>query len=185
MRKQVPPRGFDETHVCLGMYEDGFDPDDVTVVLGCEPTSSHRRGDHTKRGLVHRRGVWQLDNRGRADPGELTYKWLDRLPKDEGTWVKLAKRYEVQLRFGLHLRPWNRRLDFTPQLVARMAKRHARIIFDIHGPGDAPVDVIERHDGRPVGAPKSRAVAAGGSVIGDPERTYAVPSNAPQGVGHW
>lgn len=108
---------------------------------------------------MHRRGVWLLDNDGTADPEELTCKLLDRLPKDEGTWAKLAKRYEVQLRFGLHLQRWNRGLDFTPQLVARMAKLHARIIFDIYGPGDAPVDVVERHDDRPVGAPKSLAVA--------------------------
>ncbi len=170
MPKQVPPRGapkgtiwvggvVDETHVCLGVYGDDLDPDEVTVILGREPTSSHRKGDQTKRGFVQRRGVWLLDNDGTADPEELTCKLLDRLPKDEGTWVKLAKRYDVQLRFGLHLQRWNRGLDFTPQLVARMAKLHARIIFDIYGPGDALVDVVEREDHRPVAARKAPAVA--------------------------
>jgi uncharacterized protein DUF4279 len=170
MPKQVPPRGapkgtiwvggvVDETDVCLGVYGDDLDPDQVTVMLGCEPTSSHRKGDRTKRGIVRRRGAWLLSSKGTADPEELTCKLLDRLPKDERTWARLAKEYEVQLRFGLFLQRWNRGLDFTPQLVARMAKLHARIIFDVYGPDDAPVDVVERHDHRPVAAPKSLAVA--------------------------
>ena len=169
MPKLVPPRGapkgtiwvggvVDTTAVCLGVYGDDLNPDQVTVMLGCEPTSSHRRGDRAKRGIVRPRGVWLLSSEGNADPEDLTCKLLDRLPKDARTWARLAKKYDVQLRFGLFMQRWNRGLDFTPQLVVRMAKLHARIIFDIYGPDDAPVDVVERQDPRPVTAPKSLAV---------------------------
>ena len=169
MPKQVPPPAapkgtiwvggvLDKTDVCLGVYGDDLDPDQVTIVLGCEPTSSHRKGDKMKRGInVWRRGAWLFSKVGTADPEQLTCKLLDRLPKDQRTWVRLAKKYDVQLRFGLFLERWNRGLEFTPQLVARMAKLHARIIFDVYGPEDAPVDVVERRDHRPVAVPKSGA----------------------------
>jgi hypothetical protein len=38
-----------------------------------------------------------------------------------------------------------------------MAKLNARILFDIYGPEDALVDVVERREHRPVAVPKSRA----------------------------
>lgn len=171
MSKRVPPRGarkgtiwvggvVDKTDVCLAVYGDDLDPDQVTAMLGCEPTSFHRKGDKMKRGInVWRRGAWLLSLEGTVQPEALTCKLLDRLPKDVPMWARLAKKYDVQLRFGLFLERWNRGLEFTPQLVARMAKLHARIIFDVYGPDDAPVDVVERPDHRPVAVPKSLAVA--------------------------
>jgi hypothetical protein len=101
------------------VYRDDLDPDEVTIVLGCEPTSSHRKGDKMKRGNnVWRRGPWLVSKVGTAAPEQLTSKLLDRLPKDEHTWEWLAKNHDVQLRFGLFLERWNRGLEFTTQLVA-------------------------------------------------------------------
>jgi hypothetical protein len=169
MPKQTPPpRGVpkgtiqvggvvDETHVTLGVYGDDLDPDEISAVLGRAPTSAHRKGDVGKRGHVRRAGVWLLSLEGTADPEKLTRKLLDKLPTDERVWKRLAKRHEVQLRFGLFLERWNRGLDFTPELVVRMAKLHARINFDIYCP-DGPVDVVEStEDRRAAAPPKSRA----------------------------
>jgi hypothetical protein len=168
VRKQEPPLGappgtrwfggvVDKTTVTLGFYGDDLDPAEVTAMLGCKPTSSHRKGENMTKGGVRvwPRGAWLLSKTGMTDPEKLTKKVLDRLPRDERLWVRLAKKHDVQLRFGFFLERCNRGLDFTPQLVARMAKLHERIMFDIYCPEDALVDVVERRDCPAV--PRSRS----------------------------
>jgi hypothetical protein len=89
MPKQVPPPGapkgtiwvggvIDKTDVCLGVYGDDLDPGEVTIVLGCEPTSSHRRGDKMKGGInVWRRGAWLFSSAVRQDILEFRVRICD------------------------------------------------------------------------------------------------------------
>jgi hypothetical protein len=130
----------DETDVCLGVSGEDLDPAEVTRLLRCEPSSSHRRGDRMKRGALWRKGAWLLSVRGSAEPEELTTDLLDRFAVDEHVWRSLAQRYDLQLRFGLFLNRWDRGLELSPALVGRIARVHARVIFDIYGPEGA-VDV--------------------------------------------
>jgi hypothetical protein len=131
----------DETSVTLGVYGEDLDPGQVTGLLGCEPTRAHRRGDPMKRGGARQKGAWLLSLRGRGSPEELTVALLDRLPAED-VWLDLAGRHDVQLRYGLFLERWNRGLDLSPTLVARISRLHAVVIFDIYGP-DGEVDVVE------------------------------------------
>ena len=87
-------------------------------------------------------GAWLLSLRGRADPEELTAALLDRFAVDESVWIDPSQRHDLQLRFGLFLNRWNRGLELPPALVSRIARVHARVIFDIYGP-DGMVDVDE------------------------------------------
>jgi PNKP adenylyltransferase domain, ligase domain/Domain of unknown function (DUF4279)/PNKP adenylyltransferase domain, C-terminal region len=130
----------DETDVCLGVYGGDLDPAEVTRLLRCEPSSSHRRGDRMKTGALWRKGAWLVSVRGSADPEELTADLLDRFAVDESVWRSLAQRHDLQLRFGLFLNRWNRGLELSPALVGRIARVGARVVFDIYGPADA-VDV--------------------------------------------
>jgi hypothetical protein len=134
----------DETDVCLAVYGEDLDPAEVTKLLRCEPSSSHRRGDRMKssRALRHN-GAWLLSVRGSTDPEELTAGLLDRFVAVDGSvWAGLAQRHDLQLRFGLFLNRWNRGLELSPELVGRIARIHARVIFDIYGP-DGEVDLQE------------------------------------------
>jgi hypothetical protein len=131
----------DKTDVCLAVYGEDLDPADVTRVLGCEPTSAHRRGDRMKRGTLRRTGAWLLSVRGTVSPEEVTVALLDRLPADEEMWRDLARRYDLQLRYGLFLDRWNRGVTLSPTLVFRIARLHAVVGFDIYGP-DGEVDVV-------------------------------------------
>jgi hypothetical protein len=131
----------DETDVCLAVYGDDLEPADVTRLLGVEPSRSRRRGDSRRSGPPWPNGAWFLAVRGRGDPEALTNELLDKLPTEEGTWRELGARFTVQLRFGLFMERWNRGLEFSPELLARMARLNAKVIFDIYGPEGAPVDV--------------------------------------------
>ena len=124
----------DETDVCLAVYGEDLEPDEVTKALGREPSSSHRRGDKMKSGkTTWRKGAWLLSVRGEADPEALTLRLLDGLSGDEQVWAGLAARYVVQLRYGLFLGEWNQGLELSAELIARVARMHAVLLFDIYG----------------------------------------------------
>jgi hypothetical protein len=129
----------DETGACVAVYGEDLDPDAVSALLGCSPTSSHRRGDRRgPRSPPYKRGGWFLQRRGKAPEGpeELVAKLLSQLPEDEAVWLKLDERYEVQVRFGIHMTGWNRGFDLSPDLIAKVARLHARVGFDIYAYGD-------------------------------------------------
>jgi hypothetical protein len=136
----------DEVGVCVAVYGEDLDPAEVSALLGCTPTSSHRRGDRRgPRSPLYKRGAWLLEVRGTAPEGpeELVAKLLGQLPSDEGVWLKMGERYEVQLRLGIHMTGWNRGFDLSAALVGKVVRLHAKMGFDIYAyggedePGDA------------------------------------------------
>jgi hypothetical protein len=70
----------DETDVCLAVCGKDLEPDEITKMLGCEPTSAHRRGDRMTSGTSRHQGAWSLDVRGSDGPADLTIQLLERLP---------------------------------------------------------------------------------------------------------
>jgi len=125
----------DETGVCLAVYGEDLDPEQVTGLLGRPPTSSHRRGERRgPRSPLYKRSGWFLEVRGTAPQGpeELVAKLLGQLPDDEAVWQKLARLYEVQLRLAFHMAGWNRGFELSADLVAKIANLHAKIVFDIY-----------------------------------------------------
>lgn len=76
----------DRTGVCVAVYGEHLDPDDVTSIIGRPPTSAHRKGDRRgPRSPPLKRGAWFFELRGKAPegPAELTARLLDQLPDDE------------------------------------------------------------------------------------------------------
>lgn len=125
----------DEASVCLAVYGEDLDPDEVSELLGRSPTSSHRRGERRgPRSPLYKRGGWFLELRGTApeEPEELAAKLLGQLPSDEGVWQKLSQLYEVQLRLAFHMTGWNRGFDLSAGLVAMIARLHASVSVDIY-----------------------------------------------------
>lgn len=131
----------DEASVSLCIYGDDLDPEEVSRILGVTPTRAHRKGEpmrsrssHAPQGATHRTGAWILGVRGQAprEPEELTTALLDQLPEDETVWAGLATHYRISLRYGLFMEAWNRGFALSPGLVARIARMHAQLDFDIY-----------------------------------------------------
>lgn len=136
---------IDEVSVSVCIHGEDLDPDAITARLGCEPSASHRRGDRRPSRRKDAppnppatQGAWFLSARG-APPETvetLTAALLDRLPADERVWAELAARYDVQLRYGIHIGGFNQGFDLSPSLVRRIAGLHASVGFDIYADGD-------------------------------------------------
>ena len=130
---------IDETRVTLGLHGDDLVPDDITRVLRCPPTSSHRRGDPRRRSVTPwPRGAWLLSVQGKApaEPEHLLSELLDRLPADPALWADLRSRFDVSLGFGLFQGAWNRGFDLSPTLLRRVVDMGLGLDFDIYADGD-------------------------------------------------
>jgi hypothetical protein len=125
----------DEAVVSLTVSGDDLDPDQVTAVLACSPTSAHPRGYRKRESSVPSRvGAWILEERGKPPVGvdDLIEKLLAQLPTDQAIWRDLATRFRVQLRFGIFLEGWNRGFSISGRFLQRLAEMGVSLEFDLY-----------------------------------------------------
>ncbi|MFZ1103432.1 MAG: DUF4279 domain-containing protein [Hyphomicrobiaceae bacterium] len=126
-----------EVGVTLAIYGEELDPEEITRTLGVAPTKAHRRGERPKR----RSGKWlgppRLEERGFNEPSEAVIdRVLRKLPEGPAVWRELGARYDIQLRFGIHMTGWNQGMGITSEQVVRLAQIGAKLEFDIYAYGD-------------------------------------------------
>ena len=145
MTREVPAEvggPIDEVHLTVGVYGPELNPAEVSEVLGCPPTSAHRRGDSRGPAVAPwQQGAWllRLDGKAPSVPEDLVQRLLRLLPKDEATWRQLRAKYTVRITFGLFTSAWNRGFELSPASVAFLAMTGSQVGFDIYadaGDGD-------------------------------------------------
>lgn len=132
---------IDEVSVTLGIHGDDLDPDEVTSILGRNPTAAHRRGDlHSKGRGVRRRGAWLLSVRGKSptSPASLLNDLLDLVTSEPEAWASLLRRFDVGVGFGLLILGWNRGFDLPHATLRRLVALGLSVDFDVYS--DDPVD---------------------------------------------
>lgn len=129
----------DKVRVTLALYGHDLDPVEISNLLGCEPTSSHRRGESrigkkTGRKTLHGQGAWLLSVEGRAPrtADELTRELLERVPSDDNLWLDLGRRFKVEMRYGVFLEAWNRHFGLSREVVRRVSRLCASLELDVY-----------------------------------------------------
>jgi hypothetical protein len=134
----------DRITVSVRVGGDDLDPDEVTRVLGVEPTFAARKGDRRRSAggeVVQRTGVWCVNFEGAPEEwtlGDAVGQLVARLPHDPAVWEGLAARYSLDVFCGLHMSCWNRGFALDPALLRQLADRHLKLDVDIYyvGSGD-------------------------------------------------
>jgi hypothetical protein len=127
----------DDIRVSLRVIGDDLDPDEVTRLLGVEPSTAAKKGrlrEGTKSQTPQRAGIWTLDL-GKSREWlleDLITAVLDRVPVSLEVWRQLGARYKIDLFCGLFLERWNRGVDLSPGLLHRIAERGLALSFDIY-----------------------------------------------------
>jgi Domain of unknown function (DUF4279) len=95
---------IDEVKVHLRIFGERLDPDEITGLLGCQPTSSLRKGDVIPDKRYHRiasRGSWLLD--GQLDRSveleQQVKSLLEMVTDDIRIWRDLASRFQLDILF--------------------------------------------------------------------------------------
>jgi Domain of unknown function (DUF4279) len=126
--------------VSLRIFGEDLDPDEISVLLNCEPTRKARKGDVVAEVEGHQRvspfGSWLLGSTESesVDLEEQVLKLLPRVSPDRGVWQRLTQDYKVDLFCGVFLNEgsWNRGFSLTPKVLKELADRNLMIGFDIY-----------------------------------------------------
>ena len=118
---------------------DNIDPEEITRLLGAEPTTAHRTGALSDNGKYrHRTGSWNLQT------GELDFRsgdrncedqfadWVASLPGDEAIWARILEQHEAYVWMVLYMNTWNREFDVRPSTLNELGKRGLRLHIDTY-----------------------------------------------------
>ncbi len=133
-----------ETAACVRFFGEDLDPEEITRMLGKNPTKSERKGDvivNSKTGnkRTARVGVW-LYGVERKQPGDLDAQISEifgALSNDLKIWEKLSKKYRADVFVGIFMHYENEGVSLAPETLKMLAERNLLIDFDIYYYGDS------------------------------------------------
>ena len=128
-----------ESRATLRFFGDDLDPDEVTKVLGCEPTDAQRKGQDVSRPnavgtRIAKTGMWRLDTETRrpeALEAQVT-ELLDQLSDDLRAWTDLSCRFDVNLFVGLFMSETNEGCEISPGILRALGDRGIELWLDIY-----------------------------------------------------
>ena len=132
--------------VTLRIYGDDLVPQDITRMLGAQPSHACTKGEMGKKmaGLkvgdlrVAKTGMWRLcaSNREPEDIDGQIREIFSQISADVAVWQNLTKNYQVNLFCGLFMTKTNDGLSISPQSMAVLAERGIELWFDIYAPDE-------------------------------------------------
>jgi hypothetical protein len=124
----------------LRIIGDSLVPDEVTRLLGCEPSRAEAKGDviskKTGRKWIARSGGWRLDAEDRT-PDDLEGQILGllaRLNSDLEVWASLADRFRLDVFCGLFMAKRSEALSLSPSTLHALGSRHIELALCLYDP---------------------------------------------------
>ena len=134
---------MDSYTISLRVSGEGLDPDRVTVLLQCNPTTVQRNRKATRSdgSVISQGSQWEftLESKDyREDNFDAGLRrLLNHLTTDLQVWSMLTREYKVDLFCGLFLDTENRGFGLTVDTARLLAERNLPIGFDIYAPATA------------------------------------------------
>lgn len=134
---------INRTKVSLRIIGDDLSPEDITDMLGCEPSHSQHKGEIiTGKISGHQReakfGMWRIEV-PEESPGDLNIQissLLGMLSSDLNRWVELSDNYDIDLFCGFFMKNEMEGIDISPKNLLLLGQRGIELGLDIYGPGD-------------------------------------------------
>ncbi len=124
--------------VSIRIFGKFLDPDQITALLGCSPSTSGKTDEiiFSESGIPRkiRKGFWFIEN-GESDAVDLEEKinlLLDKLTGNLEVWQQITREYKADIFCGLFMNNINEGFTFTPTLMRKLADRNVKIGFDIY-----------------------------------------------------
>lgn len=94
----------------LGFFGDELNPDEVSLLLGANPTEAYRKGDavagqYSTNVRIAKTGRWSI-SATRREPEDLEsqiFELLNQLTQNMDVWSNLCTRYKTQLFCGIFM----------------------------------------------------------------------------------
>lgn len=132
-----------KTKASLRVIGDDLLPDDISSLLGCNPTVGTIKGQPfswNKKGKprIARSGMWRLEAHEKS-PGDLdaqVSELLGQLTDNMDIWRDLADKYRIDLFCGLFMESEMEGISLSPKSVLALGLRSIEVDLDIYGPDD-------------------------------------------------
>ncbi|MFA0792285.1 DUF4279 domain-containing protein [Microbulbifer echini] len=118
------------------MFGDDLIPEEVTELLGVEPSQSYKMGDERPRGSqYYKTGGWLIKSGevpiGESREGEEKFEeWLSELPDDKFAWSSLIEKFEIKARLVGYTDQWNADYTISPGALNESTKRGLPLMID-------------------------------------------------------
>jgi ribosomal protein L19 len=123
----------------LRIAGDDLIPEEISSLLGSEPTFAQRKGEEipTKSGVrIAMFGHWRLKAKD-AEPedldGQIT-ELLSKLTQDVQIWQLLGKRFRIDLFCGWFMNESNEGVSISPATLRSLGERGIELGLDIYAP---------------------------------------------------
>jgi hypothetical protein len=123
----------------LRIFGDDLVPEEITSLLGCEPTSAAKKGDAiigSNADITRRTGRWNLDAID-CEPEDLDAQvsWLlAQLNDDVAVWRSITTRFRVDLFCGLFMNSGDEGLTVAPSTLIALGSRGIEIGLCLYPP---------------------------------------------------
>lgn len=122
----------------LRFFGDDLDPDEVTRLLGAQPSDSYRSGEEILGKATTRiapTGAWfkQSELPPEAELDSHIRSVLDPLTSDLDIWRSLLDRFSADVFCGVFLDHINEGFELSPATSAALGARGLPVAFDIYG----------------------------------------------------
>jgi hypothetical protein len=132
-----------KSSVTLRIGGDDLIPDEITKLLGAQPTSAEIKGQRIvgrKTGHVRiaKMGMWRLQAKDREpeDMDAQIQEILGQLTSEIPVWRGIGERYEIDLFCGIFLGGSNEGMTLSAASLASLGERGIEVGLDIYSGGD-------------------------------------------------
>ena len=128
-----------ESHATLRIMGDDLMPEEISRLLGCEPTSGQFKGQEivapkSGRTRIARSGMWRLDCEARFPEdldGQIS-ELLKQLTSDLSVWDDIASRFKIDLFVGLMMKERNEGCVVSQESMRQLGERSIALGLDIY-----------------------------------------------------
>ena len=125
----------------LRVMGDTLIPDEITALLGAQPSEAQTKGDQlvgpkTGRVRIAKFGMWRLhaSERQPEDLDSQVQELLGQLTTDLSVWADLARRFDLELFCGLFMEVENEGVLLSPRTLVALGERGIELDLDIYAP---------------------------------------------------
>ena len=120
----------------LRVFGDSLEPEEVSALLGHQPTRCHRKGDKCgpQGASIEPTGAWILDSRTseKVEIEDHVESLLAIITSDHDEWASLTERFSASILCSVFLDQYNEGFELSPRLCKALANRGLVIAFDIY-----------------------------------------------------
>ncbi len=127
----------------LRIIGDDLVPDEITRMLGCQPTHAQTKGEKlvgkdTWQIRTAKFGMWRLAlaDRQPEDIDGMVKELFNRVPAAIEVWRDFANRFKVDLYCGLFMQDSNEGFSISPQTLTALGARGIELMFDVYSPSE-------------------------------------------------